>query len=816
MAVRLLAALTLVAALLAAVPAAAQGLSWWTGGSARAQGEDAGPAPPDYPAWVRFAGRVEAATEEPRTTNLAYEQLRSELVSWRERFLAAQTTNRSRIETARAQLDALGPAPAEGQTEPEELAQRRRDLGEQLARLQAPRIAAEEAYVGADGLIREIDAILRDRQTDELLRLWPAPVNPANWPAALNALTGAAGGLWSEVASAASSPLRRSELRGNLPLIILYLAFAGVMLARGRHWMELLSLRLQADASARGREIWSFAVSLGQILLPVGGAVVLVEAIRATGMVGLRGGVVVSLLPALAFAVFTAGWLAGRVFPKAPGSDPLLALPPERLAEGRFHVAAFGMLLAVEALRAALIDGQGSEAATAVLSFPVIAVAGLLLFRIGQLLRRHVQGQAQPDQPPSYRNRLIGLAGHVAMAVGLVGPALAAVGYVSAATAMVYPASISLALLALLMVLQRLVGAIYGLVTGSDEGGHEALLPVLAGFVLMLLSLPLFALIWGARVADLMEIWARFREGFSLGETRISPTDFVLFAVVFALGYGLTRLLQGALKTSVLPKTSLDQGGQNAIVAGIGYLGVILAALIAVTTAGIDLSSLAIVAGALSVGIGFGLQNIVSNFVSGIILLIERPVSEGDWIEVGGVQGTVRAISVRSTRIQTFDRTDVIVPNSDLIAGRVTNWTRFNLTGRLIVPVGVAYGTDTRRVERILREIAEAQPLAVLNPPPAVIFMGFGDSALNFEVRVILRDVNFSLSVRSEINHQIARRFAEEGIEIPFPQRDVWLRSPPPPGPAAPVPVPEHKGPPSLRADATTEEPPGGDDDDRS
>lgn len=741
----------------------------------------------DYAAWATIAERAEGVIADRASLAADMEQVRAQLVDWRAAFSVAQSTNSARIGSLRSQIAALGPAPADGATEANEIAGRRTELSDQLVRLQAPGIAADEAYSRADGLIREIDLRLRQQQAAELLRLWPAPINPANWPAALRAVSSVAVGLWTETKDKWQNPEARTQFGDNLPLTVVLLVLAGGLLLRGRIWAASLALRVHSRSAmrrnslsgtpVRGSRIWSLLWSLVQIIVPTLGVMALASAMQVSGLLGPLGQSIVQSLPQVGLVVFSAVWLGVQVFPAIAGSEDVLHLTDDRRAKGRFACGAFGMVLGLEILRKAALDPIGAgEAAVAVLQFPILLLGGVVLLRIGHILRRHKPVDKGDEDHSMFRNRILRLLARGAVIIGVLGPLLSAVGYVSAGAALIFPAGLTLALVALLFVMQHLVDEIFALILRGKDAGRAALLPVLVSFALTLASIPIFALIWGARFEDLTELWTRFREGFQLGGTRISPTDFLFFAVLFAIGYALTRLLQGALKSTVLPKTSLDQGGQNAVVAGVGYVGIIAAALVAINAAGIDLSGLAIVAGALSVGIGFGLQNIVSNFVSGIILLIERPVSEGDWIEVGNVQGIVKAISVRSTRIQTFDRTDVIVPNTDLVAGRVTNWTRYNLTGRLVVPVGVVFDSDTRQVERILRDIAEAQPLAILNPAPVVAFVGFGADAMMFEVRVILRDVNFSPAVRSEINHQIVQRFAAAGIGIAHNSREVTYK----------------------------------------
>lgn len=732
----------------------------------------------NYEEWEKAAAKAEDELESRDLTEDRLEELRSQIVGWRSALSTAQSANSARIGTVKEQIAALGPAPANGEPEAEEISARRKELADRLVKLQAPGIAADEAYRRADGLIREIDRILRERQADELLRLSPSPVNPANWPEAAVGLSDTVMRVWYEGSEAWADPKARDELVANLPLIAFLLAAWAGLTIYARRWIDAYAERLQQRGGEMRRRVLAVLASLGLVVVPVMGMAALTAALVMTGMLGEVGTRLSVVLPVGGFMVFFAAWLGMRAFPRQQGEGVVLPLPPERRAEGRFLAVMMGLVVAADMLRAVAMEPQEySDATTAVMSFPILAAGGLVLWRMGRVLR---QGRAGAGGQ-SYVLTLLALIARAIGLIGALGPVLAAFGYVAAADAMIFPAISSLALICILFILQRLVGDVWAMVLARRGAGEEdlpgdGLVPVLAGFALAVLALPLFALIWGARFSDLTELWTRFREGFQMGETRISPTDFLIFAVIFVIGYAVTRLVQGALRTTILPKTSMDLGGQTALVAGLGYVGIFLSALIAINATGIDLSGLAIVAGALSVGIGFGLQNIVQNFVSGIILLVERPVSEGDWVEVGGVQGIVKSISVRSTKVQTFDRTMVIVPNADFVSQQVKNWTRFSLAGRLVVPVGVGYGSDTRQVERILREIAEAQPLAILNPPPSIAFQGFSPDAMLFEIRVILRDVNFSAQVKTDINHQIVERFRAEGIEIPHTS-DVALRN---------------------------------------
>lgn len=292
--------------------------------------------------------------------------------------------------------------------------------------------------------------------------------------------------------------------------------------------------------------------------------------------------------------------------------------------------------------------------------------------------------------------------------------------------------------------------------------------------------------IWDVSSSAMDDIWTVFFQGFQVGSLKVVPGRIVLALVSLGLLVALSAWFQGQMRKRWVNKMPMERGAREAMVTMIGYIGVAIAILITLGVSGIDYSNLAIIAGALSLGIGFGLQNIVNNFVSGLILLFERPVKTGDWVVVGNTEGYVKRIRIRATEIQTFDRADVIVPNSELISGQVTNWMLRDTRGRARVPVSVAYGSDTQKVKEVLLEVASQNSQVITeisSMAPRVLFREFGDSSLNFELRCFIRNIDERLNVVSDLNFAIDAAFRENGIEIPFPQRDLHVKQWPDNGP---------------------------------
>ena len=252
--------------------------------------------------------------------------------------------------------------------------------------------------------------------------------------------------------------------------------------------------------------------------------------------------------------------------------------------------------------------------------------------------------------------------------------------------------------------------------------------------------------------------------------------DALSIFLILVFGFALAKFVTFILEQSVLRRLPLQQGLPYAI-SKVTYYILLLMVFLAALDKGVNLSKFTVVTGAIGVGLGFGLQNIVNNFVSGLILLFERPIRVGDTVDIGGLVGTVRRIGARSSTVQTFQEAEVIVPNSNLISNQVINWTLSSSWRRVEVPVGVAYGTDPERVLKLLVEVAKSNPGVMINPEPVAFFLGFGDSALNFELRFWSARLEKWFQLKSDVTVAVANALRDAGIEIPFPQRDLHVRS---------------------------------------
>ena len=293
---------------------------------------------------------------------------------------------------------------------------------------------------------------------------------------------------------------------------------------------------------------------------------------------------------------------------------------------------------------------------------------------------------------------------------------------------------------------------------------------------LIICAIPLLMVQWGFQGADIRDWFKSLVFGLEIGTFRISLARILIGIVLFIALLFATRLFQRWLRERALQQTRMDPGIVNSIDTVVGYAGIAIASLLAISYAGFDITNLAIVAGALSIGVGFGLQSIVNNFVSGLILLVERPVKVGDRVVIGDQQGIVRRISVRATEVETFDRASLIVPNSELITGRVLNWTHRDSLGGATVRIGVTYDADPEQVLGILRACANAHPEVLRIPEPGAILERFGDNALIFALGITVADLSKSAGVQSDLRVAILKALRAADIEIPFNQVDVNLR----------------------------------------
>jgi len=296
----------------------------------------------------------------------------------------------------------------------------------------------------------------------------------------------------------------------------------------------------------------------------------------------------------------------------------------------------------------------------------------------------------------------------------------------------------------------------------------------LAKIMLIVVTIMLAAAPWGLESTDIVSSLRAAFFGFQVGGVTVSLSSIVVAGLLFALALAATRTLQRWLDGTFLPTTRMDTGLRNSITTAAGYLGYVAAVAVAVSSLGLSLEKLTIVAGALSVGIGFGLQSVVSNFVSGLILLWERPIRVGDQVLVGDAEGIVKRINVRSTEIETFDRSTVIVPNSNLVSGVVRNRVRSDRTGRVLIAISVPRTLDPGAVRGLLAEAAEAHGDVLKKPPPVVLFKKLGTATMDFEVICVVGEVDVVGRVTSDLNFVIHKRLA--AMEVPPPGAELTVK----------------------------------------
>lgn len=732
---------------------------------------------------LTLEGEIDANQEED--SRLLEIRLRLEEIAGR--IAASRAQLEPRLEEIRARLEQLGNAPDPDQpSEPAAIASERAALIEERANVNALIGEADSAARNIDGLIRRIAELRRDLFTRTLTKRYDLPeVFDASFGSVfLKEMQGLQTVFREWVATVLSDHLRAAFIA-----TLLSLAAAIVIFVLGR---RLVSPMLVADPTVENPPYLArLTLAFWSTLIPVLAMLVFfVLTLILYSQLGVLPEKIGDILRT-GFGVVTVIFFIHRLSnaalaPRLPGWR-LVPVHDEAARNLVWLGTATAFVTAIDHLMSTIYGALVSPLQMIVASNVVSnIVVGLFVFLIASVRPLADAEGRQRRWPSVIRYPLyfigagtilvtllgyVGLASFISQQIVITGGILATM-YLGFKTASAVSAEGAFQ--------QTYLGRRFGRFLGLPEASVDRFGLVAGLFfhlMVLILGIPMILLTWGFQFGDI-RVWAiRLFSEVRIGSVSFSISGILAGLLVFFLGFLVVRWFQRWIDGTVLARSRIDPGVRNSVRVGIGYAGIAIAALIGISAAGIGLSNLALVAGALSLGIGFGLQNIVSNFVSGLILLAERPFKVGDWIVAGQVEGTVKRINVRATEIETFNRQTVIMPNSELINQPVSNWTHRNKLGRLDLPIGVAYGSDVKKVRDILFGLASNHPMVIKNPEPVVAFRNFGDSSLDFEVRMYLYDILNTVTVQNDIRFAIIEAFEREGIEIPFPQRDVHIRS---------------------------------------
>ncbi|MEI5678150.1 MULTISPECIES: mechanosensitive ion channel family protein [unclassified Mesorhizobium] len=727
--------------------------------------------------------KVDASADD----DLGLVEIRSELEPVDKALLESGVAFRPRLGEINARIEQLGAPPAEGQPpEPEMVSTERRALTNEKAEINVLLGKAEDLSVRVNGLANKIQTMRRDLFANMLTKRYQLS----------QAFSGEVG---QEIQTEFSSFNRSisSWLRFAFQFKFQAMVGATFFALLAAALLQFVGKRLVRRVIDRDPTIEDpsylarLTVAFWSTLLPsVALSVFLSSTIGLFNYFNVLRGDIGSYLNGLVGVIFLT-FFVYRLSHAALSPDmPNWRLIPIESRPARVLVwlmTAMALVVGLDYFMGLISETLSSPLSVTILKSLIAAViVGVLLVLIGSV-RPFVDGQGARRRWPATLRFLLYFLGAATVVAALLGyisfaqfisqqivvtGAMLATAYIGflAARAVSEEGSFSNTFIG-----RRLKARFETEDTTLDQLGLAA--SVCINILIVVVFLPLVLFQWGFQPGDIATWLNKLATGFQIGTFSFSPFAIVTGLVVFAIGYFITRWFQSWLDDSVMARGKVDTGVRNSIRTVVGYAGLALAALIGISAAGINLSSFALVAGGLSLGIGFGLQNIVQNFVSGLILLAERPFKAGDWIVAGATSGTVKKISVRATEIETFQRQTVILPNSELINSAVGNWTHRNKLGRIEIKVGVAYGFDAKRAHEILLEITRNHPLVLKNPEPFVLFANFGAAALEFEVRAFLADINNGSIVQNDIRFAILDAFGKEGIPIPSTARFI---EPPP------------------------------------